>query len=360
MSRRIFLSDLHVSAGHSLVQGYPKHPYDWLTKEESSRTVAFLTWVGVQADAASAAPSPVDEVVLLGDVFDNWVYPHDEKPPTMREIVASENAAPVVRALRELAEKVDVFVVVGNHDLTLDPGALAEVSPKLVHAGTVFRTGRLRAEHGHSEALCCAPDPDRRQTVPLGYFISRLAATSDCDLGTHTPTLPTIMRELIDAAEHEKIGQCILEAVCARLHLDDNSAIQMPDDLWGGEAVSIGALKNMYGDIYSKWVRRNGTMSALRSVPAELGVLEPVAATHFASGNTIVVYGHTHEPRDEGYISLRGRTVYANTGAWCKEHGTWVEVVKERGKETKVTCMQWVPNGASYEPKVLHGPRIAD
>ena len=82
MGCRLFISDCHISAGLGLdTDASNPHPWEWLTRPDQARLLGFLKWVTTRAARGTASvPKPVDEVVLLGDIFDSWIFPHDVKP----------------------------------------------------------------------------------------------------------------------------------------------------------------------------------------------------------------------------------------------------------------------------------------
>ena len=69
----------------------------------------------------------VAEVVILGDLFDRWVIPADQDPLISFQEIFAKNSE-VITALQQLAEKVILTYVPGNHDMSLPIEKQAEIS----------------------------------------------------------------------------------------------------------------------------------------------------------------------------------------------------------------------------------------
>ena len=70
--KRIFISDVHIGAGRfgDNSDSY-QYDWDWLSDEETENFSKFLYFIREQYS------ENVKEVILIGDIFDNWVFPHD-------------------------------------------------------------------------------------------------------------------------------------------------------------------------------------------------------------------------------------------------------------------------------------------
>jgi UDP-2,3-diacylglucosamine pyrophosphatase LpxH len=340
---RIFVSDVHIGAGLGLDPEPGKHTWEWCTREDLARFVAFVRWVQTRDE--------VKELVLLGDMFDSWVFPHDIRPPTLAEMLRAEHAREAVEALEQLAGKIRVVYLPGNHDITMDPITLATVMPSVVFGGSgiedaYFATGRLRGEHGHAHALFCSGDLSRDQGLPLGYFISRLAATADRETGGHGITRQQLLRDIVDMIEKDDLGKGVLDAICLRAGLNENDKIIMPNDMWGGMTISVKHVGQLYAGLFTRWERSHGLVAAMFAIPAEMNDLEACAMPMFARGGTnAVIMGHTHEAMaHEHVIPFIGRAAYVNAGCWAnrKPRATWVEQMKiddDKGKMIVLTVM---------------------
>src|SRR5208283_4687856 len=63
--KRIFVSDTHMGDSRSQRQTSPYHPYGWLSENRQELFANFVRTVR----------SHVDEVIILGDLFDEWICP---------------------------------------------------------------------------------------------------------------------------------------------------------------------------------------------------------------------------------------------------------------------------------------------
>jgi UDP-2,3-diacylglucosamine pyrophosphatase LpxH len=308
-----------------------KNNWGWFTDNDRKRFYWFLQYI-----YDNASVTPIDEIVLLGDIFDNWVFPHDVKPPTFAEIVKAPQSNDIRALLNRLSEKTSVLFLPGNHDMTLSRAELSSVLPKVTFArnGTsdpIYVAGRILGEHGNADALFCAPDPLRPNELPLGYFISRIAATAVRDTGGTSPDLAEVIFELIKLVENkEEVAESVFDAICARAKVPQTAKILMPDDLWGGAEVSVQDVREKYANLFNEFVKRKGVVDAVRAIAAESGDLEPVAALrHIQYGAKLVFMGHTHnETVKPLHEMLYQDATYVNSGCWCnnKELATWIDV----------------------------------
>ncbi len=337
MSRRIFISDIHMSAGLGLNPPSGQFPWEWFSEADLARMTWFLEHL-----LQSHQTDPIDEVVLLGDVFDNWVFPHDMKPPTLAEILASPRLKPVYERLNRLSEACGMLFLPGNHDYSLTHLQLMSVLPRVGFGGRgvdcpQFASGQLLAEHGNGKALFCSPDPQRQDALPLGYFISRLAATASRRTGSHDPNARVVAQVLIHGFAKETIAQEVVDAVARMAGVDDSTQILMPEDFWGGKTTTVGAVKATYAKLFSEFERRHGLIGTAIAVPAETGNLAPLADSYLLrSGTRLVVMGHTHGATVQQFDYLK-KAAYVNSGCWCggTRKAGWVEVRKDdRGHYT--------------------------
>ena len=110
--RTVFVSDFHLSTEASF-EG--EHSYADMTPARIVRLVQFLNYVRKEKLA--------DEVVLLGDILDCWLAPHDVLPPTAYEVLTAPHNRPVILALEAVIKAgVKVTLVPGNHDIAAKSG----------------------------------------------------------------------------------------------------------------------------------------------------------------------------------------------------------------------------------------------
>ena len=186
--KKIFISDIHLgddrSMGKTTAYPYP-YPYVWF-KDNIGILSKFLD---------EQAKSDVDQVVILGDLFDRWIIPTDEVPLTdFQAIYNNPDNEPVITALKKLAENHKLTYVPGNHDMIFGekewavnqefmaskfpgieyPGIIDKDDPTKTHA--TYESGTVVGEHGNYYTIFNAPEArmDQPSFLPLGYFISRL------------------------------------------------------------------------------------------------------------------------------------------------------------------------------------------
>jgi len=356
MTRKLFFSDCHIGAGLGVTAGGDNaHAWEWLSPSDHQRLGAFIKWVTARA-------GEIDEVVLVGDIFDNWIFPHDIEPPTLPELLQSAYAKPLVDALDRLSNTISTTLLLGNHDQSLTAEVLSQVLPRVAFAGNkALAWGKVRAEHGHAYGLFNAPDPLRTDSLPLGYFISRVVATADRNVGTHTPSVSQVVREFGElVARREDLPQGVFDAVCARAGVGPETEILMPADLWGGETTTVRFVRDTYKNLYDEWKSRNGAARAIIAISAELNDLSLVANTiQIPDGPRAMVMGHTHIPASQRHsLPVLGHWVYVNSGSWCRtQHASWVEAEDASGalNLTVWGCAGFDANG---QPQGL-GPLMA-
>lgn len=128
-----------------------------------------------------------NKVVLLGDFVDLWTTPPELPPPTFSDVVEANKE--VFEKLLEIAGNgTEVIYLNGNHDMTVTSEDVDQI-PSIIHykgrgiinhGGEEIREGwhgNILAQHGHQYSVCNRPDKNGfGNTLPLGYFITRLAA----------------------------------------------------------------------------------------------------------------------------------------------------------------------------------------
>lgn len=368
-NRRIFISDMHISHIPKLEQG--KYDYTWLQQKDAVALTNFLKHLNKRQD--------VEEVIFIGDLFDNWVIPVDIEPPTIDQIIASRKTKndPVLQALVALCQNSNIRVVClpGNHDMELTREVVEKhfgnhsdpQHPGMVFGGTgvwnsgssVYRSSRLRAEHGSAHAMFNAPDPINNpgSRLPLGYYISRVVATRNHNTGHTDRHWWTYVDDILEAVGPDKFAACVFEALLEEAHLPLNTEIIMPKR--NGQPVTVNAqqISETYENLYDQWKERVGAGIAFKSILAEIGYLDDAADRLCKKNDTnIVVFGHSHNwelDKDSWFVEDR---IYANCGTWCdspKKPWTYVEVETLRDQNTRwVRVHEWMgkkPGGTLNE-----------
>lgn len=311
-TKRFFLSDIHLGVGRS---------WDWFQPgQHEVPLLAALEYV--------AADPATKDVVLLGDIFDTWVTPVDEVPPTVAEVVAAHPR--VTAALTACARSVEnVFFVAGNHDMGTTAFDLVDVTG--VQVIERYHAGLLYAEHGHRFAMFNAPHKMQGglDKLPLGYFVSRLMA------GRDDYTAPGSLACYIDDALEtafttQRLAESVIEGLMELTGHGPQTIVRMRAPR---SDLTLAAVQQKYADLFTWWVQKFGYWYALRAVRAELDSLEWFADREARQqGYRVVVMGHTHSVETDADGPRRAPArIYANTGSFCSGTPTLVEVDKADG-----------------------------
>ncbi len=344
--KRVFLSDLHMNDERSLRYPDAEHHYGWLTAEEAAAIASFLSYVGNCDD--------VSEVILLGDVVDTWVCPVNLPPQTFEGIFTAQQNLGVVKQLNRLISSgIKVTYVIGNHDLLLTDEILQQYIPGIsfiCDKDTLlgyYGVGTLRGEHGNKYAMFNAPDADNGMPtkLPLGYFISRIAATKVARVKENIHAFADSQHGLLTRDDKMSLPESVVDLVLIYSDVDENDPIIMPD----GTAVTAKQVKEKYAALYRQWVEKYGPEKAFQAALAELGLLGYAADELSKEKNLkVVLFGHTHIEKIEEEPLFLPQHIYANTGTWCespKHPFSYVETqLDEKNKWQYVRLMNWTNN----------------
>jgi len=314
----------------------------------------------------------VKELVLLGDIFDLWLYPVNVTPCQIDEIV-SEWDDTVIDALRQCAANLPtVFYLNGNHDMTVTSDDIRRIANQIQWITPAEYNQKhknlLHLEHGNSADMFNAPDDsgDTVNGLPLGYFITRLVATADDQAKCWDR-----IRELVEdhherylrTGDSEKsvngiagkllvIG--IINALMAYAFIKgepvtDKTEIRFPNSK---ENVTVGTVKKFYHSLFDRWLKKEPRRlwDSMRVSLCKDG-LDWYAKELLDKGPAkVIVMGHTHYGEYSVYACNDG-SKYANSGCWCKETKdpapTYIEMDMQ-ASGTVVSLKQWhCPSGTS-------------
>lgn len=137
----------------------------------------------------------IDELVILGDLFDTWTYAPDVKPPSVLDIINDNKTIFGVGTALDKAVTAmngNVTFLTGNHDMNVTQLDLDEIplsnnhKIKLHEDGGALGNDRYMIDdtlftHGHVYTIFNAPPfernaPAKTPKVPLGHFVTRLIA----------------------------------------------------------------------------------------------------------------------------------------------------------------------------------------
>lgn len=350
MSKRIFISDIHMGAQRA--HGVGKFSYDWLSPQEGNILVSFLQYLHTNEPDLS-------ELVIVGDFLDTWICPHDEEPPTFDQILAAHpHVVAAINAL--LAKGVRLVFVEGNHDMYLAKGDLDAVlhpSHNLEYYPDFYLNEGVYAVHGHvfdPFNKRVTSGPPNYPGYPLGYFISRIMATKkSLTDNSKKPIVEVIEHAITALIDNEPLAVAVFDAIREGAGLEENITFKMSGH---GPPVTAAEVRNAFAGI---------------PVSASIFDLKPFAKSlakeHRAPNGFpdigLVVCGHTHgalvEPldlSDAADSDFDYTQVYANSGTWIGSAEdpvitpTYIEVEPD-GSDSQlihVRMMNWV-NGAPEE-----------
>lgn len=334
-SKRLFISDVHLGTDS---------PKNWFQPgKHGAALIAFLEHV-IERKAE------IKDLVLLGDFFDLWVARVDVVPPTIDEILANPKNAPILQKLRECADSIEnVFFVNGNHDMQVTPADVAKVrgTRRALQWIPRYQGGLLYGEHGSRFAMFNAPDKlhDPTDGLPLGYFITRILSTTDKEYDSPAAVFGYVDDLLEAAFTTQKLASSVIEAISELSGLTPETAIKMPN---GRRDVTIAEVQAKYAGLYDRWVEKFGQRYSLHAIQAEMKSLGWFADRLCESnGFRTVVLGHTHDAEvDVDALFVSNKRVYVNSGSWCIDQPTFVEVDKTAAGFT-VSVSRWSAGGFS-------------
>lgn len=366
-AKRVFVSDIHINEGRSHANAKKsnskkgkakKHPYEWLGKKEVKRFAEFLAYMNQQDD--------ISEFILLGDALDDWVYPVDEVPPSLEDILAAPINEPIMKQFKIMSKNKRVVYLPGNHDMGMTAEILHRHLPDMAFGGSamrdsVYRTSRLRAEHGSAHAMFNAPMPPSYDgaRLPLGYYISRVVAFRERETGNKDRHYWAHAIEQLFKYGPQTLASYVFEVVLSEAGLSGDTEIIMPEAAGQKRSITAAEVTERYRNLYEQWEKLHGPGQAFKAILAEVGQLGILADGLCQQSDTnIVIFGHSHDwklDKDSWFVDER---LYANCGTWCEEDRpcTYVQTEKNDGKRThRVKVFKW----ADQKPELLDEEEIS-
>jgi len=310
--KRIFISDIHLGDDVRYRDPVPERRARFFPSEHRDRLLNFLD------KQIIAEKNNVKDLVLLGDVFDTWVCPFDELPPTYDTIFASQENKPILDSFRRIAaSNINLYYVHGNHDYDLTEAQLQTEIPGIITKTEGYEDEELSlfAEHGHRFTLFNMSYPEVADGLPIGYPITRLAE----HLGGYVRGFKDLigyMDEVFDLVTGDtNIFEAIIEGLAERA---DAEQIIMS----GQETISVDKVKSLYKNL----PYHDQPLKVVRKLASE-GDLEKFGdRLSEQQGYKVVVLGHTHTAKiDKDSLFVKDR-VYVNSGNWCGKEAHCVVV----------------------------------
>ena len=331
----ICISDIHMGDPRSVASGYC-----WFSKNAAA----------LESLLSEALASPqVRQVVILGDLFDEWVVPYRISPfdpqaginnsrDYFLAIANSPTNINVINKLKAIASSgtIQLIYIPGNHDMLMTRDVLEEIIPGVIWQGDSTGVGHyspvneIIMEHGHRYDFFNCPQPlsDPGHMLPPGYFVSRLDAEGLAEGG----------HKLKYAAEGTGQAEFLTAWTVATDYLIIHYSLIVAADSvnipMGGldnysTPFSFNGVRDKYAanieDVWPSTQIRNGvpvTMPVLMAIVNGNVDLSFTAAYEYMQNAApklykIVAFGHTHNPMLKVYPSGKQYTgIYANTGSW--------------------------------------------
>jgi UDP-2,3-diacylglucosamine pyrophosphatase LpxH len=330
------ISDIHMGDQRAAANGYC-----WFSKNaDALESLLDMVQTGNQ----------VRQLVILGDLFDEWVIPYRMAPfdtaagiRTSRDYFISIAASPVnagiISKLKAIAASgtTQLVYIPGNHDMLLTKDILEEIIPGTIWQGDSTGLGHyspmdeIIMEHGHRFDFFNCPQPlvNPGHMLPPGYFISRLQAEGLYEKAANG---------LKEQSDHAGSLEFLAAWTTAYEYLVvDYSMTVAPDSvnirMGGIDSYSAPFSFNGVRDMFAANIEDRWTATQTRNmVPVSLPVLAAIldgnsdlcaaATVEYLSATSprickIAAFGHTHNamikvtPPGKNYTGI-----YANTGTW--------------------------------------------
>ena len=376
----IHMGDLRSKTGH----------YGWFNNN-TAKLESFLNHVRQMPN--------VRELVINGDLFDEWVAPMDSD--TFNGVSQSEFVDMIVEANKPVVDAINNIIRDGNISVTYVPGnhdmlVESEDVQRVFHHGifeardaqglgsyTPLDRPEIIIEHGHRYDFFNAPDPisnrlitETDSLIPPGFFVAKIATTSDLESGTST----FYRQQLSDIAGDQyqsyylsywTAWELIMAAKPVKESWDDKiiktgidgyTETYAINDLIPYFRADNGQLDvNLYKGIEDTWYDRQSMNNVLAPISVDTalaaGVLNPIldaqsAVQYFlnpSSDRRIVIFGHTHHADMVSILNYQNRwSIYANTGTWIDNGNpscTFVTIVPQKNADAvteTVTLYQYI------------------
>ena len=314
----------------------------------------------------------VKELVIAGDMLDEWVGPMGDDPLNgmteagfVDSIVAANQT--VTDAVNNIIKdgKIKVTYIPGNHDILVTAEDMERNFPGISQARDAEGLGaytpvdhpEIIIEHGHRYEFFCAPDPISNRSItntnsilPPGFFLTRVGYSSIIEhAATGITVLPPITINAADMRQYlyslywglwknltvhrpitdglnDKIIKTGIDGYTETYAINDF----VPDFNNGNGPVEL----NLYQGMMDTWDERQ----TINQTPVHYSVQKAVSDEkdlgrmdfrafdghaidqYFlnpASNKRIVVFGHSHVGCIKPSLNLKNqKTVYANSGTW--------------------------------------------
>lgn len=286
--------------------------------------------------------STIKEVVLLGDIFDFWLYPPDMTPPTFDQIINTHpNILGPKGKLSDVLNELqgNVIFIPGNHDMNITQKDLDKINPngpKIKLGPEIYQPDkRIIFTHGHKFTMFNAPYTENKDSIikplPIGYLGSRAYAFELNAIlkGKTVADLPNQGYPDITTSSYIGLGwqslqpgESVASVFLSSLNLSTGMSKYYPVKFPNGTSVTLDEAQYIYRDLWNSWSNKfgGGILGNLVATKSAYADKDGTYMAWFAQklaleeGGYLVVMGHTHTPK----LGLTdGMVDYVNNGFMC-------------------------------------------
>ncbi|MBD2517356.1 metallophosphoesterase [Nostoc sp. FACHB-973] len=293
----------------------------------------------------------IQELILLGDIFDFWTYPPDRQPPSYIDTLnANPNILGINGKLSQALTALEgrVIYLNGNHDINVTQSDLQQIQNSAgyqikYYADPIyyFQTAagkKIAFTHGHTFTLFNAPDTQTPLSpLPVGFFVTRSVGyqlnktlkpgQTVADLpgqgspnGINLDALASLIWNAISSISSGSFNlvDTVLNYIMKVTGMPENEPIILPD----GQTTTIAQAKTTYSNLQNQWISDwgggdDGILALVKSAIADLNgtyIAWFAQQSALTSGSDLIVLGHTHTPK-QGLTN--GLVQYTNDGFEC-------------------------------------------
>ncbi len=292
----------------------------------------------------------VKQLVILGDLFDEWLVPYDISPfdssvnihnseEYFNAIANCPTNAEIFNKFRTIVNEgeIELIYVPGNHDMLLTHEILNGIIPNITWMGDVPGLGKyspvdgIIMEHGHRYDLFNCPQSliNPSHKLPPGYFIARLYATG---MASHAAYNPQKLISEKGSFEFFVGWNLAFLKVLSDFNMDCpplyDEIIKMSGIDSYFDPLSFNGAYDMYADsIETLWQETQNVNAVPVPTSAAIGIWNGVDLSgapiieYMTNPSTkpykVIAFGHSHYPHLMVYPTKYSYTsIYANSGSW--------------------------------------------
>lgn len=394
--KTIYVSDIHlnVEEAYTYTNQEQTCQISWIGRKRVARFNDFLQWVATQKE--------VKNLVILGDLCDNWIWPTNKNPQSIADVIAAPTNQPVMQTLKSIAEggTISLFYVPGNHDMFASASDIAKISDKIIYCskstggGEFIGKYRLIAQHGHQYTMMNAVDPvtitnpPGAHHVPSGYAVGRCVGSARAigiapGTGIDAFTPPEKANEDLTINAIKDIIETA--AILGATWFGNPPVLMNRTDGYGADP-NIQTWADDYQGEYDAWptgrvapgydpmlvsasdALTNDMVTSPKVNDLLLGAYPQLITPGKAR---VVIFGHTHEAglfSDRSHVTTTNPTtpsanIYGNTGSWVDavETPTFIET-RDTGAALVVSLYGYPDDGSgpSLQASAYFNTRFGD